>query len=74
VLNIKLHLAVDSHDMPIRALITEGTTTDSTQAIPLIDGIVAEHLLADKGYDTDMILAYLEEHKMLSVIPPSNRK
>jgi transposase len=41
----------------------------------LVDGIAAEYLLADKGYDTDAILAYLEEHEILSVIPPkSNRK
>ena len=61
--------------MPVRAIITEGTTADCTQAVTLIDGFSAENLLADKGYDTDEILAYLEERGMLPVIPPkSNRK
>ena len=48
-LNTKLHLAVDAHGMPLRDLITQGTTADSTQAIALIDGLSAEHLLADRG-------------------------
>lgn len=39
--------------MPIRVLITAGTTADCTQAGKLIEGLTAENLLADKGYDTD---------------------
>jgi transposase len=31
-LNIKIHLAVDAHGMPIRDIITQGTTADCTQA------------------------------------------
>jgi hypothetical protein len=42
--------------MPLRAIITQGTTADCTQAIALIDGFTAENLLGDKGYDTDAIL------------------
>ena len=33
--------------MPVRLIVTKGTTADSTQAIPLIEGIEAEHLLAE---------------------------
>ena len=46
-LNTKLHLAVDAHGMPVRALITQGTTADFTQAVALIDGLSAGFLLAD---------------------------
>jgi transposase len=61
--------------MPVRIIITEGTTADNTQAVALIDGISAENLLADKAYDTDAILEYLEERGMFAVIPPKrNRK
>ena len=74
-LNTKLHLAVDAHGMPVRAIITQGTTADCTQAVALIDGFTAENLLADKGYDTDTILAQAEKQGMVSVIPPKkNRK
>ena len=48
-------LTMDAHGMPVRALITEGTAADCTQAIALIDGFTAENFLADKGYDTDTI-------------------
>jgi len=61
--------------MPVRVIITEGTTADNTQAIALIDGLSAENLLADKAYDTNAILDYLEECGMFAVIPPKkNRK
>ncbi len=74
-LNTKLHLAVDSHGMPLRAIITQGTTADCTQAVALIDGFTAENLLADKGYDADAILEQAEKQGMTPVIPPKkNRK
>ena len=55
-LNTKIHLAVDAHGMPVRILITEGTRADCSQAEHLIEGIDAEYLLADKGYDGDKII------------------
>ena len=74
-LNTKLHLAVDSHGLPVRLILTQGTTADCSQAIPLIDGFVAEHLLADKGYDSDEIVAAALARRMNPVIPPrSHRK
>ena len=61
--------------MPVRMIITEGTRADCTQALPLIEGIEAEHLLADKGYDSDEIVAAALARNMNPVIPPkSNRK
>lgn len=36
--------------------VTEGTASDSSQALELIDGIDAEHLLSDKGYDSDAVM------------------
>jgi transposase len=61
--------------MPLRAIITQGTTADCTQAIALIDGFTAKNLLGDKGYDTDAILEQAESQGMSPVIPPKkNRK
>ena len=61
--------------MPVRIVITDGTTADCTQASKLIDGITAEYLLADKGYDSDEIVAQAESQGMIAVIPPrKNRK
>jgi transposase len=61
--------------MPVRAIITQGTTADCTQASRLIEGLTAEALLADKGYDTDAILEQARKQGMQPVIPPKkNRK
>ena len=61
--------------MPVRLLVTEGTVADCTQALPLIEGISAECLLADKAYDTNAIVAAASELGMNPVIPPkSNRR
>ncbi len=52
-----------------------GRVADCTQALPLIEGIVAEHLLADKGCDTNGIVAPASDCGMNVVItPPSNRQ
>ena len=61
--------------MPVRIIITEGTTADCTKAEELIDGIKADFLLADKGYDSQDILDKAEGQGMKAVIPPrKNRK
>ena len=61
--------------MPVRVLITEGTRADCKEAVHLIEGISAETLLADRGYDTNEILAYAISAGMEPVIPPKkNRK
>ena len=60
--------------MPVRLAVTAGTVL-SSQALPLIEGIKAEHLLADKAYDTNEIVAGASARGMNPVIPPkSNRK
>ena len=74
-LNTKIHLVVDANGMPVRILVTEGTRADCKEAVHLIEGISAETLLADRGYDTNDILAYTASTGMEAVIPPKkNRK
>lgn len=61
--------------MPLRAIITEGTTADCTQAAALIENISADYLLADKAYDSNEILELTYSRGTESVIPPKrNRK
>ena len=43
--------------MPVRTAVTAGTVSDFTPAETLIDGIEAQYLLADRGYDTNKVLA-----------------
>ncbi len=61
--------------MPVRFFVTSGTVADCTVAAQLIEGIPAEYLLADRGYDTDEILHQAQDAGMIPVIPPKkNRK
>ena len=61
--------------MPVRAIITQGTTADCTQAHSLIEGLTAEYLLADRGYDSNAIIDQAIDQGMRVVIPPKkNRK
>ena len=70
-----MHLAVDSHGMPVRISLTSGTAADCTEMAELIEGIEAQFLLADRAYDTDAILALAQAQEMEPVIPPKkNRK
>ena len=58
-----------------RVIITKGTVADCTMARPLIDGLSAEFLLADRGYDSDEIVGFAVENDIVPVIPPrKNRK
>jgi len=68
-------LAVDANGMPVRILVTTGTTADCTQAVALIDGFTAQCLLADRGYDTNTLIEAAVTAGMQIVIPPKrNRK
>ena len=57
--------------MPIRVIVTQGTTADCTQAAQLIEGLSAEYLLADTGYDSDAIVEQAIAQGMSVVIPPA---
>jgi len=56
-------------------LVTAGTTADCTQAGKLVEGIDADNLIADKGYDSNEVVELAQGAGMQAVIPPKkNRK
>ncbi len=73
-LDKKLHLAVDAHGLPVRVVVTEGTTADCTQASLLIEGLTAEYLLADKGYDSNEIIEQALSQGMEPMIPAKSNR
>lgn len=60
--------------MPVRLILTEGTTADCTQAPDRIADLVAQYLLADRGYDSDALVAQAQEQGMEAVIPPRRNR
>ena len=71
----KIHAVVDALGNPVALSLTPGQAADITQAEPLLDRLEPDALLADKGYDSDALVAGLEERGITPVIPPkANRK
>ena len=56
--------------MPVRMFVTAGTVADCSQACRLVEGITAEYLLADKGYDSDALVETFTKDGIQPVIPP----
>ncbi len=69
-----MHLAVDAHGMPVRVFITSGTTADCKLGGKLIEGIDALALLADRGYDVNVIIELARSMGMEIVIPPKKNR
>ncbi len=68
-------MAVDVHGMPVRIIVTEGSRNDCTQACELTQNIEAQHIIADKAYDTNLIVESIEKANIIPVIPSKrNRK
>jgi transposase len=65
---------VNAHGMPIRVIITKDTAADCSQALELIEGMKAEYLLADKGYDSNKIIEQAQKQDMKPVVPPRKNK
>ena len=60
--------------MPIRILITAGASADCTHAGTLIEGLTADHLLADRAYDTNALIEQAQRQGMTPVIPPKKNR
>ena len=71
----KIHAVVDGLGRPLCFLPTPGQAADCRQARALREGLTFERLIGDRGYDTDGLRDWLEEHGAEAVIPSKrNRK
>ena len=62
-------MVCDALGLPVRFLLSGGEVHDSKMAGSLIDGLVAEYVLADKGYDSKSLVEAAEAEGMTVVIP-----
>jgi transposase len=59
---------------PLRFIVTGGERHDCTQAQALLNGFHTQAVLADKGYDADELVTWIQQTGAVAVIPPrSNR-
>jgi transposase len=74
-LGTKIHAVCDKLGNPVKFLLTPGQTHSVTQAVPLLEGLAAEHVIADKGYGSEQVREAIGRQGATAVIPPrSNRK
>ncbi len=71
----KIVALVDALGNLVRFVLLPGQRHDNIGVAPLIEGIVFDALLADKGFDNDALRAELDRRGAAAVIPPkSNRE
>lgn len=59
---------------PLRVRLTAGQMADMTEAAALIQGIEAQCVIADKGYDADAFVDLIETQGAQAVIPPRSHR
>lgn len=66
----KIHMAVDSCGLPIDFIVTGGEVHDSKAAIELLEQLPdAEHVIADRGYDSEKIRELVRKKNGVPIIP-----
>jgi transposase len=74
-MSTEVHAGVDALGNPLKLIATAGQVADVTQGEALVSGSKVEHVIADKGYDSDELVGAIEATGAKAVIPPrSNRK
>ena len=73
-LSTKIHLACDGRGRPVRVIITPGQANDMPQAERLIEGFRPSHVIADRGYDSGLLIDAIRQAGAEPVIPPHPRR
>jgi len=69
----KIHLVVDSGGLPIYFELTESQRNDIARAKSLVDHLKEVNIfIADKGYDSDALRAYVDSKGGETIIPKRN--
>ena len=69
-LTTKIHVLVNGHGNPLRAILTPGQAADAPQIPLLFDQFSPSIAILDKAYDTNAVLEFFESQGTIPVIPP----
>ena len=72
--NSKIHLVVNEYGIPINFIIKDESFTNRMKAIHLIKNINAKLVFADRAYDTNEILSYLNQQNIKPVTPQKRNR
>lgn len=70
----KIHGVCDARGRPLDFLLSAGQAADCTYALPLLQDKAYDALLADKGYDTDAIVAHVTQQGAACGIPAKKHR
>lgn len=65
----KIHIVVDALGNPLDFVLTAGQAHDVKQAPALLAGRRTDYVIADKGYDSDALLEFIEQMGAIPLIP-----
>jgi transposase len=66
----KIHVTVDGLGNPLRVRLTAGQVHDSTQAQALLEGLIGQSIVADRGYAGKPLEEWIIQQGATAVIPP----
>lgn len=70
----KVHLSTDGKGRIKTIALSGGQTADIRMSLELVQGAKPQKLIADKAYDADWLLHYLDSEGIEAVIPPKRSR
>lgn len=70
----QIHATVEALGNPLRLRLTAGQLADMTEAAALIQGIEAQRVIADRGYDAEAFVDLIATQGAQAVIPPRRNR
>lgn len=70
----KVHLSCDERGWVQKIVLTGGQVADVKMALDLVQAVKTEKVIADKAYDADWLLHYLDSEGIEAVIPPKSSR
>ncbi len=67
-------MVADVRGRPLRCRLSAGQRHDAPHALPLLEGLAPAYLIADRGYDSDPLVAALAARGTVAVIPPRRKR
>ena len=73
-MSTKINAVVDENGLPVRIMLTAGQAHDLRAAPHLLEGLKCRHVVADRGYDADALLALIRESGAKAQIPSTRQR
>ena len=70
----KVHILVDALGNPLVIQLTPGQRHDISQAKALLADLASDNVIADRGYDSDAFIAFIQAGGSVAVIPPRDNR